>query len=226
MLGRLGFAGRLMAIVLLTILVMQAVATGIGYMSRMRQGPGEALMLLPERAAAIVDLIEPTGKDRRESLLRALSSDTLHVAYSAERPAIDATAQRLPAVEWVVEQYLPEAGRREVMAFITPEQGPRWRQLRIGQYWLTSREPLRIAIGLKAAATQCSRAEETSLLRYSASLLVSSSERSARSLASRRSSPSGARRAHCGSLWIRSQASREKDPWPLCVHAVRPRSKS
>ena len=147
--GRLGFAGRLIAIVLLALLVMQALATGIGYMSRMRQGPGEALMLLPERAAAIVDLIEATGKERRESLLRALSSDTLHVAYSAERPAIDNSAQRLPAVEWVVEQYLPEAGGREVVAFITPEQGPRWRQLRIGQYWLTSREPLRIAIGLE-----------------------------------------------------------------------------
>jgi two-component system, OmpR family, osmolarity sensor histidine kinase EnvZ len=148
-LGRLGFAGRLMAIVLLALLVMQAIATGIGYMSRMRQGPGEALMLLPERAAAIVDLIEATGKERRESLLRALSSDTLHVAYSAERPAIDSDAQRLPAVEWVVEQYLPEAGGREVVAFIKPEQGARWRQLRIGQYWLASREPLRIAIGLE-----------------------------------------------------------------------------
>jgi signal transduction histidine kinase len=148
-LGRLGFAGRLMAIVLLAILAMQAIATGLGYMSRMRQGPGEALMLLPERAAAIVDLIETTAKERRESLLRALSSDTLHVAFSAERPAVGDGAQRLPAVEWVVEQYLPEAGGREVVAFINPEQGPRWRQLRIGQYWLTSREPLRIAIALE-----------------------------------------------------------------------------
>lgn len=149
MLGRLGFAGRLMAIVLLAILVMQALATGIGYMSRQRQGPGEALMLLPERAATIVDLIEATDKERRESLLRALSSDTLHVAYSAERPTIDGSAQRLPAVEWVVEQYLPEGSKREVLAYITPEQTPRWRQLRIGQYWLASREPLRIAIGLE-----------------------------------------------------------------------------
>jgi signal transduction histidine kinase len=147
-LGRLGFAGRLMAIVLLAILAMQAIATGLGYVARMRAGPGDALMLLPERAAAIVDLIEATGTERRESLLRALSSDTLHVVYAPQRPTIESDAQRLPAVEWVVEQYLPEEGKREVVAFIKPEQGSRWRQLRIGQYWLASREPLRIAIGL------------------------------------------------------------------------------
>ena len=52
MLGRLGFAGRLMAIVLLAILAMLALSTGIGYVSRMKSGPADARMLLQRRIGA------------------------------------------------------------------------------------------------------------------------------------------------------------------------------
>ena len=68
MLGRLGFAGRLMAIVLLAILVMLAVGTGIGYVARKRGVVDATPMLLPERAAAIVESWNrrrPSGATRR-----------------------------------------------------------------------------------------------------------------------------------------------------------------
>ncbi len=149
MLGRLGFAGRLMAIVLLALLAMQAVGTGIGYVAR-KKSPGEATALLPERAAAIVALLDAAGPEQRETLLKAVVSDDLRVALAPSRPAAAPGAERLPAIEWVVAQYLPEGTDREVMALIKPESGPRWRQLRIGQYWLASREPLRISIPLKS----------------------------------------------------------------------------
>jgi signal transduction histidine kinase len=147
MLGRLGFSGRLVAIVLLAFLAIQAIAAGIGYVARKRATAGEALMLLPERTAAIVDILESTPRDQHKALLKALSSESLSVAVSEVRPAFDPDAQRLPAVEWVVSQHLSEVGRKEVVASITPEPGRRW--LRIGRYWPASRVPLHIAIALE-----------------------------------------------------------------------------
>jgi signal transduction histidine kinase len=147
-LGRLGFAGRLMAIVLLALLAMQALSSGIGYMTRKRDTAVAPQMLLPERAAAIVELLETTPPERRESLLGALNSETLRVYLAQSRPQIDGEVERLPAVEWVVGQYLAEVGGRDVVAVIKPESGPRWRQLRAGQYILASREPLKVAVGL------------------------------------------------------------------------------
>jgi signal transduction histidine kinase len=148
MLGRLGFTGRLMAIVLLAILGTLSIGTGLGYMARKRGVADASPMLLPERAAAIVEVLESTPPQRRDTALHALSSETLLVSYKDQPPPADADVQRLPAVERVIRQYFAEVGGREVIAMLAPEAGPRWRQLRIGQYWLASREPLKVAIGL------------------------------------------------------------------------------
>ena len=148
MLGRLGFTGRLMAIVLLAILATLSVGAGLGYVARKRGVVDATPMLLPERAAAIVEVLESTPPQRRDTALRALSSESLSVSYKDRAPPADAAMQRLPAVERVIRQYFAEVGGREVIAMLAPEAGPRWRQLRIGQYWLASREPLKVAIGL------------------------------------------------------------------------------
>jgi signal transduction histidine kinase len=104
-------------------------------------------MLLPERAAAIVEVLESTPKPRRETALKALSSDDLLVTYR-DTPPSGAGMERLPAIERVIGQYFMEVGGREVTATLAPEGVPRWQQLRLGKYWLTSREPLTVAIGL------------------------------------------------------------------------------
>jgi len=147
-LGRLGFSGRLMAIVLLALLAMVAIGTGLGYVARTRGAVDSTAMLLPERAAAIVEVLETTPPERRVTALKALSADTLVVSYQDRPPSPDARMQRLPAVEHAIAQYFIEVGGREVIALLAPEAIPRWRQLRLGQYWLASREPLKIAIGL------------------------------------------------------------------------------
>jgi two-component system, OmpR family, osmolarity sensor histidine kinase EnvZ len=147
-LGRLGFAARMMAIVLMALLAMMAIGGGIGYVARKRGAIDATPMLLPERAAAIVEVLEATPDPRRETTLKALSSDDLHVTYRKEPPPPDPRLQRLPAVERVMSQYFIEVGGREVIALLAPERVPRWRQLRFGQYWLASREPLKVAIGL------------------------------------------------------------------------------
>jgi signal transduction histidine kinase len=147
-LGRLGFTGRLMAIVLLAILATLSVGAGLGYVARQRGVVDATPMLLPERAAAIVEVLESTPPQRRDTALQALSSESLSVSYNDRPPPLDARMQRLPAVERVIRQYFAEVGGREVIAMLAAETGPRWRQLRIGQYWLASREPLKVAIGL------------------------------------------------------------------------------
>ncbi len=148
MLGRLGFTGRLMAIVLLALLVVIAVGSGLAYMARKRGAVDANAMLLPERAAAIVEVLENTPPARRQTTLDALSSEVLSVTYSDGPPPADAREQHLPAVERVIAQYFAEVGGRHVIAMLAPEAGPRWRQLRLGQYWLSSREPLKVAIAL------------------------------------------------------------------------------
>ena len=148
MLGRLGFTGRIMAIVLLALLAMLALSTGLGYVARKRGAVDATPMLLPARAAAIVEVLEHTPPERRQTALHALSSDDLRVSFRDGPPPPDASLQRLPAVEHVIAPYFAEVGGREVIALLAPEAGPRWRQLRLGQYWLASREPLKVSISL------------------------------------------------------------------------------
>jgi len=147
-LGRLGFTGRIMAIVLLALLAMLALSTGFAYLARKRGTVDATPMLLPERAAAIVEVLESTPPERRKTALKALSSDDLRVSFRDGPPPPDPRLQRLPAVERVIAQYFAEVGGRKVIALLAPERVPRWRQLHVGQYWLASREPLKVAIGL------------------------------------------------------------------------------
>jgi two-component system osmolarity sensor histidine kinase EnvZ len=147
-LGRLGFTGRLMAIVLLASLAMLAIGAGLTYMGRQRGTVDTAPMLLPERAAAIVEVLEHTPPERRATALKALSSDDVRVSFQVSPPQLGPGMRRLPVVERVVAQYFAEVGGREVLALLAPQAGPRWRELRFGQYWLASGAPLDVAVGL------------------------------------------------------------------------------
>ncbi len=148
MLGRLGFTGRVLAIVLLALLALMAVGTGLAYVARVRGAVDATPMLLPQRAAAIVEVLESTPPERRRSALEALSSDTLKVSFRDHAPPPDPNVQRLPAIERVFAREFVEVGGRNVVVLLAPEGVPRWRQLHLGQYWLASREPLKVAIGL------------------------------------------------------------------------------
>ena len=134
MLGRLGFTGRVLAIVLLALLALIAVGTGLAYMARLRGAVDATPMLLPQRAAAIVEVMEATPPERRQSALDALSSESLRVGVKQQAPPTDPSAQRLPAVERAFAREFVEVGGREVIVLLAPEAVPRWRQLHLGQY--------------------------------------------------------------------------------------------
>ena len=149
MLGRLGFAGRMMAIVLLALFAMMAVSAGLGYVARNRDPGDTAAVLLPERAAAIVEVLEHTPAPRRATAIAALNSDTVEVSFRADKPDVP-EAERIPLVERAIAPYFAEVGGREVIATLPSYATASWKQLRFGQYWRAAREPLIVAIGLSS----------------------------------------------------------------------------
>ena len=150
MLRRLGFTGRLMAIVLLALLALWAIGVGWVFVSESREEIQSRLYPLPEQAAAIVELIDAIEPSRRPSVLKAVSSETLHVTIEHERPSTEAGLQRLPLVEQFLSRYLRALEPREVIVTVESRGLPLWRELRFGQYWLYARQPLHLAVSLRS----------------------------------------------------------------------------
>jgi two-component system, OmpR family, osmolarity sensor histidine kinase EnvZ len=146
-LGRLGFTGRMMAIVLLALFAMMALSAGLAYVAVNRNAGDTTAMLLPERAAAVVEVLEHTPPERRATALAALSSESLAVSFHPDPPDV-ADADRLPLIERAIAPYFAEVGGREVIATLPPHAAAGWKRLRFGQYWRAAREPLRVMIGL------------------------------------------------------------------------------
>lgn len=149
MLGRLGFAGRLMAIVLLALLAIIALGAGLEYVNESRDAPPQSRLPLPEQAAAIVEMFEGADTSRRDLILKAVNTDSLSVSVARVLPRELSSERRLPAVEWVVNQYINTLGNREVIVTVDPTENQRWRELRLGQYWVFARQPLRLAVALR-----------------------------------------------------------------------------
>ncbi len=147
MLGRLGFTGRLMAIVLLAFFAMVAFSAGLAYVASNRDPSDTTAILLPERAAAVVEVLEHTPPERRVTALAALNSEALMVAFRPDAPDVPA-AERLPLIERAIAPYFAEVGGREVIATLPPNAVAGWKRLRFGQYWRAAREPLKVTIGL------------------------------------------------------------------------------
>lgn len=146
MLRRLGFVGRLIAIIFLSLLALWFVGVGWTYVSEAPSRP-RMFLPLPKQAAAIVRLLEASDADRRKDILGATNSDTLTVSLSDTLPIADPERSRLPAIEWMVARYVDELGDREIVAYLADR--PRgFRAL----WWRSSAsaftQPLRLAIEL------------------------------------------------------------------------------
>jgi signal transduction histidine kinase len=148
MLRRLGFTGRLMAIVMLALLALWAIGVGLIFLTETREEIASTLYPLPEQVAAIVDLIDTTAPEQRPAVLKAVSSEMLRVTIARERPALEEGSARLPRVEQFLTRYLAALAPREVIASVEPGQQTR-RELRFGQYWLYGRRPLYLMVSLK-----------------------------------------------------------------------------
>jgi signal transduction histidine kinase len=147
-LGRLGFVGRVSAILLLALLALWVLGAGLSYVTR---SPVVALpdaLPLPHQMAAIVDLLESSDKERQQTVLSAASSDTLHVELADELPEADPDMRRVKAIEWIVGRYVGALGPREVFASIELASGVSSGRVDPG-WWRLARQRLRVAVALR-----------------------------------------------------------------------------
>src|SRR5579872_1205847 len=135
MLARLGFAGRLMAIVLFALIALWMAGLGWLVVSESREELVSQLFPLPEQVTAIVELIEKVAPAEQPVVLKAVNSDTLHVTLIAERPIARPGARRMPIVERFLSLYLHALQPRDVLALNNRNTVPRWGDWHFGDYW-------------------------------------------------------------------------------------------
>jgi signal transduction histidine kinase len=149
MLGRLGLAGRLMAIVLFALLALWSIGVGWAFVSETRDELIGQLFPLPEQVTGIVELIDAVEPSRRPAVLKAVSSESLHVTLASERPQESADTGRLPMVERFLSLYLGALQPREVVAIGSRSGFPRWRDWHFGDYWRNMQRSMRFAVSLR-----------------------------------------------------------------------------
>ena len=149
MLRRLGFAGRLAAIAILTLFALWALGAGWTYETRAPLWLPQRTMPLPEKIAATVELLETSPPGLRDTILKAAGSDVLTVSIAAHRPAQEPELSRLRRIEWYTRHYAEALAGREIVATVDPANIPRWRHLPLQDYWRYAIRPLRVAVSLK-----------------------------------------------------------------------------
>jgi two-component system, OmpR family, osmolarity sensor histidine kinase EnvZ len=149
MLGRLGFAGRLMAITLLALLALWALGAGVSYVTQGQRLLPRRTMPLPAQIAAVVQLLETAPPAHRETIPAAVNSDILTVTVQDRRPEDQPSLKRLPAVEWYTRRYAEALAGRDVIATVDRADVPPWRGWPLRDYWRYSIRPMRVTVSLK-----------------------------------------------------------------------------
>lgn len=149
MLSRLGFVGRLSAIILLALLALWVVGAALSYVTHAPLVATPGAFPLPNQMAAIVELLETTDSAHRKIVLDAVKSDTLGVEIVDKPPAVSADQRRLKGIEWLIERYVNELGNREVIAVSDPAITGMVADIRPGSRWMAARRAIRIAVALK-----------------------------------------------------------------------------
>ena len=149
MLGRLGFAGRLMAIVLFALIALWAVGLGWLFLSESREEIFRRLFPVPEQVSAIVQLLEKAGPAEWPLILKAVSSERLEVTLTQERPEASAEALRRPLAERFLTLYLQSLQPRDVIVLRSRPGLPRWRDWRLGDFWRNANRSVRFAVSLQ-----------------------------------------------------------------------------
>jgi two-component system, OmpR family, osmolarity sensor histidine kinase EnvZ len=116
MLGRLGFIGRLIGIVLLLILVLVGINTAFLLISEERKQTPSSRFPLPDQAAAIVELIESAPLKKRAEVQRAVSTPRFQVRIVPKVPDALLDKPRMAGIEWLIGQYLETFRDRAVLA--------------------------------------------------------------------------------------------------------------
>lgn len=149
---RLGFAARLFAIFVTSLVAVQLLSVVAYMLQRSRVTEGGLRLPLPDQAAALAELLEGMPKEQWPKLLRAANSADLSVRISDTRPAArEPTWYEAPVVDFILRRYLTTLGDREVRVRVEPSsellEGP----LKV-LAWV-SPGSIEIEIGLKSGET-------------------------------------------------------------------------
>jgi two-component system osmolarity sensor histidine kinase EnvZ len=148
-LGRLGFAGRLMAIVLFAFVALWSIGTGWLFYSESRDDIASGMFPLPGQVAGIVELVESASPAQRPVVLKAVSTEHLRVTITDERPLESADTRRLPLAERFLRSYLSALQPRDVIVIGHRGALRRWREWRFGDYWRDVQRSIRFAVSLR-----------------------------------------------------------------------------
>ena len=122
MFGHLGFLGRLLLIVLALLVAFLALAVAMSFLAREQKDQGAERFPIPAQAAAIVKLLDQTPVAQRALVLKSVSNERFVVNVAESEPANDPILSRMPAVEWLVQQYLEILPKRTVKVYLGKRQ--------------------------------------------------------------------------------------------------------
>jgi two-component system, OmpR family, osmolarity sensor histidine kinase EnvZ len=152
MLGRLTFAGRLLAMMLFFLLAMVAIGSSIAYISSARSDGEFGQQSLPQQSAAIAKLLDVAGPVAQAAILPAVNTQTLSVTVIAQRQAPSDGSVRVTQVERLVAQQFDETDQRDVIVtLIDPESG-RLPKLAKAFAYVRGDQRMRIELPLKSGS--------------------------------------------------------------------------
>ncbi len=148
-LGRLGFSSRIAVIVTLAIVALLALSGVLAFLAR--EPVTTRAVPLVQRIAAVVELLEAEREPVRiDLILKAANADDLTIALLDADAIANALPQadRLPGVEWMVQQYLPTPQRHVVRAVFQPREPDVSLFRFLERFSPVSRAPLKVAVRL------------------------------------------------------------------------------
>jgi signal transduction histidine kinase len=149
---RLGFGARLFIIFLTSLLVLQLLAVIAFFTQRNRDTSTQMRLPLPDQAAALVEILESTPKQKWPTLVRAASSTDLRVRIVEERPqSREPDWFEAPVVDLILRRYLAALGDREIRVRVEPSSQLFSGPMRVLS-WISPGE-VEIEIGLKSGET-------------------------------------------------------------------------
>ncbi len=115
MIGRIGFVGRVILILLLGVFAVTAIGIGATVMLADGEEARASRKTIPLRIAAIVDLLANTPERRRAAVVTAMAAPdlTVRLADKPMRPGPDEQAR--PAVIWMLREALRTPIERDVV---------------------------------------------------------------------------------------------------------------
>jgi signal transduction histidine kinase len=149
---RLGFGTRLLLIVATALVALQLLVVFVSFLQRSRDTDTGFRLPVPDQAAALVELLEATPKERWPLVLRAANSADLSVKITEGAPrGTEPSWYEAPIVDLIMRRYLAALGGRPVRVSVEASSERLEGPLRLLAW--ASPGAVEIEVGLKTGET-------------------------------------------------------------------------